>query len=439
MLKKLTKNIGLKLASLLIAFVLWLIVVNYADPVGSTTYSGVRVELLNGDKLLEKGKVYEVINNTNVIDVEIRASRSVLETLSYENIRAVADMEELSYLNNVKIQVYTNKSNDQLDSIWQSRDQLELSVENLKEIPMTVNIAATGEPAEGYVMGNISQNQNSVRVSGPESVVNTIAKAECSVSVAGRTSDLSTSADINLYDKDGNIVKHDNLKTNITTINVGVEILPYKTVSVNYNISGKPEEGYTVSAGPTADCNEVTICGRSNILNGISQLTVPAAEISVDGENATFTKTLNLKEYLPDGIRLVPDEESGFDGTVNVSVKIEKLVEKDISVPIRNLMLSNLPDGFDGEVLLLTDGEGGEGGRRLVNLVVKVRGVEKDISGVDGKKIKGSIDVGEFLESHNQEPVDGIFQIEVELGLPDGVEATEKYYVDVRLTKIVDL
>ena len=439
MLKKLTDNIGLKLLSLLVAFVLWLIVVNYADPVGSTTYSGVRVELLNGDKLTEKGKVYEVINNTNVIDVEIRASRSVLETLSYENIRAVADMEELSYLNNVKIQVYTNKSNDQLDSIWQSRDQLELSVENLKEIPMTVNIAATGEPAEGYVMGNISQNQNSVRVSGPESVVNTIVKAECSVSVAGRTSDLSTSADINLYDKDGNIVKHDNLKTNITTINVGVEILPYKTVGVNYNISGKPEEGYTVSAGPIADHNEVTICGRSNILNGISQVTVPSSEISVEGESESLSKTLNLKEYLPDGIRLVQDEENGFDGTVNVSVTIEKLVEKDISVPIRNLMLSNLPDGFDGEVLLLTDGEGGEGGRRLVNLAVKVRGVEKDIKDVDGKKIKGSIDVGEFLESHNREPEDGIYQIEVDLGLPNGVETTEKYYVDVRLTRITDL
>ena len=439
MLKRLTKNIGLKLLSLLVAFVLWLIVVNYADPVGSTSYSGVRVELLNGDKLNEKGKEYEVMNNTDVIDVEIRASRSVLETLSYENIRAVADLEEVSIMDNVKIQVYTNKSNDQLDSIWQSRDQVELKVEDRKEIPMTVNIVATGEPAEGYVMGNISQNQNSVRVSGPESVVNTITKAECSVSVAGRSSDLSTSADINLYDKDGNIVKHDNLRTNITSVNVGVEILPYKTVPVNYNISGKPAEGYTVSAGPVADRREVTICGRSSILNGISQVTVPSAEISVEGEDASLTRSLNLKEYLPDGIRLVLDDENEFDGTVSVSVTIEKLLEKDISVPIRNLMLSNIPEGFDGEVLLLTDSESGEGGRKLVNLAVKVRGVEKDIKGVDGKKIKGNIDVGAFLESHNRDPEDAIYQIEVELALPNGVETTETYYVDVRLTRIADL
>ena len=62
----LTKNIGLKLLAFLIAFILWLVVVNYDDPVMSTTFSGIVVDIQNVESLTDIGKVYEVKNREGV-------------------------------------------------------------------------------------------------------------------------------------------------------------------------------------------------------------------------------------------------------------------------------------------------------------------------------------------------------------------------------------
>ncbi|MBR5422143.1 MAG: hypothetical protein IK115_13445 [Lachnospiraceae bacterium] len=431
-LSKLTENLGLKLLALLVAFALWLIVINYADPMDTTSYSGVKVEIVNSDSLTAKGMCYEVLNHSDVVDVEIRAKRSVLDSLSYENIRAVADMENLSYMNTVTIQVYANKSNDQLDSIRQSREQMELSVENLKEVPMTVFVDTLGEPAEGYVMGNVTQTQNSVRVSGPESVVDTIAWANCSVSVAGRNSDLSTSADIRLVDGNGDIVTHENLKTNISTINVGVEILPTKAVDVIYNVSGEPAEGYVVSGEPVADRTAIYIAARNSVLNGISSISVPGSELNVEGEESSVTKELNLEDYLPDGVHLVMRD--GFYGPVNVTVKIEELVSHSFSVPMRNLTAVGVPEGFEAEIFLMATEEDDGEAHRVANLRITLNGVEDDFTDVKGSDILGEIRVDDFLAANQMEnPVEGYYQMPIVLTLPDGLDTEEIYYADVHL------
>ena len=51
-----TKNLGLKIVSVLGAFILWLVVVNVDDPIISKTYTGIAVEVLNEDVLTEQGK-----------------------------------------------------------------------------------------------------------------------------------------------------------------------------------------------------------------------------------------------------------------------------------------------------------------------------------------------------------------------------------------------
>ena len=436
LIKKLTHNLGLKILAVLVAFGIWLIVINYADPVGNISFSGIKVELLNTDSLTDAGKVYEVLNDSDTVNVTIYGKRSFLENISQENIVAVANVEDITIMNTVAIEVRSNKNNEQIDSIKQSRASVELEVENRKEIPLTVLVATTGEPADGYIQGDVTQNQNTVRVSGPESVVNRITRAACSVSVAGRTSDLSTSADIRLLDTDGRVVTHNNLKTNVSTITVGVEILPTKEVGVVYNTSGTPAEGYVITGEPVADRTSVTIAGRSAILSTVKQITVPASDLSLEGAEAPLTRQLDLNDYLPDGVRLVTDDEEGFDGLVAVSVDVEALIHKTFNVPIRNLHALGAPDGYDIEILLQNEEQGDGSEYRPVNLKVDVYAVAADLENLTGASIRGLIDVGAYLDAHNNgEGKEGVYQMEVVLELPDGVMTDNRYYADVRMTR----
>ncbi|MCR5248994.1 MAG: hypothetical protein K6E50_00140 [Lachnospiraceae bacterium] len=437
MIKKLTQNLGLKLLALLVSFALWLIIINYADPVVSTSFSNVRVEIVNADSLTSKGKVYEILNDSDTVNVEVFGKRSVLESLSFENIHAVADLEGITIMNTVAIQVTSSKNNDQLDRIAQSRAALELSVENLREIPLTVSVVTAGVPAEGYIKGDVTQTQNIVRVSGPESVVERISRAACSVNVEGRSSDLSTSADIHLFDAAGDLVTHRNLKMNISAINVGVEILPTKAVDIVYYTSGNPAEGYTVVGKPSAERTAVYIAGRSSALSGIDSLVVPGAALSVEGASESFSRQLDLKEFLPSDVRLVVDDVEGFDGNIDVNVVIEALVNRSFNIPIRNLVATGIPEGYEAEVLVPAgEEETGEEEDRPVYLRIRLSGVESSFDGLIGTNIKATIDVAAYLEqNHITEPEEGIYQIAVEPELPDDLEPLEVYYVDVRLKK----
>ena len=71
MLKKLTNNLGLKLLSLLAAAIIWLVVVNIDDPVSTRTYSSIPVEVINEDTITSEGKVYSVLDNSDVINVTV--------------------------------------------------------------------------------------------------------------------------------------------------------------------------------------------------------------------------------------------------------------------------------------------------------------------------------------------------------------------------------
>ena len=50
----LLKNLPLKIASLLLAFVIWLLIMNVSDPVDWITVNGIQVTVLNENYLEEK-------------------------------------------------------------------------------------------------------------------------------------------------------------------------------------------------------------------------------------------------------------------------------------------------------------------------------------------------------------------------------------------------
>ena len=91
-----TNNFGLKLLSIALAFVLWVLVAQISNPVGTVSFSNVRVTFLNADLLESQGKVFQILDQTDVAKVTVRAPESVISTLSASDITAVADFAEIT-------------------------------------------------------------------------------------------------------------------------------------------------------------------------------------------------------------------------------------------------------------------------------------------------------------------------------------------------------
>lgn len=422
-MKKLLANWGLKIASLLFAIIVWFLVTNINDPIISVRYTNIPVTIKNGNLITEKGQVYTVLDGSDTIEsVTVYAPRTVIDSLSQSNLVATADIQELSSLNTVSIEIKTNKYWDKIENITTSSDIVKLNVERKASKGMALSATTSGTLSDGYVIGDVTTEQNMVRISGPESFIARIARASVDVDVTGFTSNIGTDADILLYDSDGNVLDPtaQGASMNIKTVRVNVQILETKYVPVNYVISGEPAAGYALTGKVEASPNEVLIAGRSSVISTVSEITVSDETLDVSGLTGNLTATIELGNYLPNGVSF---GDNDFNGTASVVVYIGGIVEDTFDVNIRNIEVINPVDGFDIQV---DDSE-------YETVSLTLQGLYADLASVKASDLKGVVDITAMMEKNElSELKEGTYSADVTWSLPTGV--TEKGTVSVYVT-----
>ncbi|MFI3177846.1 MAG: CdaR family protein, partial [Eubacteriales bacterium] len=291
MKKQIMNNIGLKILATIFSAILWLAVVNFNDPVITESFSGIKVSILNQDVLEDQDMVYEVIDNTDTVTVFITATRSTFEDLTASNIYAEADLKDVNYLDTVRIQLYTDKNEDEISAIWSNIENVQLTIEDMQRTQMVISTEINGTPSEGYVQGSVTIDQNVVRLSGPTSVISQIAKAVVEVSVDGMSSTINTSTELKLYDINGNLMDDSRITQNITQVNVSIEVLETKEVPIVVETTGTPAQGYITTGEYEVSRDTVTIAGRRSAIDAVQSIVIPESAISLTGRVSDVTGT----------------------------------------------------------------------------------------------------------------------------------------------------
>ena len=425
--KLLTQNIGLKIVSIIAATLLWFIMVSITDPVIPETYKNVPVRIINSDTVTSEGKTMEVVNNTdNITTVTIKAPRSVIQELgsSSDAIVAVADLRNLSLdEKRVPIDLSVSKYTDKVESIKASHESLEVSIETRRTTQLPIKATTSGEIEPGYVVGNVTQAQNQVRVSGPQSVIYSIYSAAVDVQVTGFKEKISTLSDIVLYDIDGNVIDDKNLELNVDSVRVDVEILATKKVPVAFSYSGTPADGYNTTGVLESDIEEVVIAGNANVIDRVNSISVPSSQLNVTGLTSSLHALIDIGDYLPSGIRFA---DPAFSGFANVTVYIEEYKEQSVSVYLRNIEVTGIPDGFSST-------EWAES-KDYVEFVLV--GLAQDLEQIQLSQLNFTVDFNDYALMNDISGFKaGIYELPLLLDLPDDVWMKEPVEVKVRLVK----
>lgn len=407
MKNKITKNWGLKLISFLFAVMVWIVVTNINDPVDSLRASNVPVSIRNLDLITERGQTYEVLDNTDMIDtVVVYAPRSVIASLDPSNVIAVADVNDLTSLDTIAIRLSTNKYNDKVESIRGNIDSVKLKIEDKQTRSFPIRANAVGEVREGYMVGDISTEQNLLRVSGPESVVSQISKVQADVAVSGFTSKINTDADIRLYDADGVEIKSANLELSITKVRVNVEILEKKTVPVNYTSTGVPADGYRLTGETTSTRYNVTIAGRSSLIQNINAIEIPEGVIDVSDAEENVTASIDLEDYLPDGVIFA---EEDFDGLVDVTVYVGQEMRRPFTVAVRNIHVTGLPAGLEAEIFDPAE-----------ECSITLIGLASELDAVNVNTLETSVDIAAWMTDEGLAELEpGYYRMPLSISLPE--------------------
>lgn len=378
-LKTLTKNLGFKILAVVFAFILWLVVYNTDDPTITVSYT-TNVTVENASVVTDMNKCYEVLNGTNTVSFAVTAKRSVLNKLEDTDFTAVADMNRMIVNEdgdkaNVPIEIISKRSNSSL-KYNEKNKYLEVSLEDLMKRRFIITADTSGKVADGYALGEVTViNPNVLNVSGPASIVNKIDSVVATIDVDGMSMNLSDNVIPALYDADGQEIDTTKLKLSNTTVTISAKILSVKEIPLVFSTSGVPygdNRVVEISSKPET----IKVKGSSTTLNPLSSLNIPGDVLNVSGASEDITTTIDISEYLPDGVELV----NASDATVTVTVRIEAYELKKFNLSTSQINVNGLDSNYDLSFDQST-------------VAVTVSGLKNDLNKLNTSQLSASIDV----------------------------------------------
>ena len=207
--RKITDNLSLKIMSVAIAIVVWLIVVNIDNPVGTNYYTITDVELINKEYVESSdtiGKMCMPEENQDSVRVAITASKKIRDRIRLSDITAVADLQQAVSLDTdpvmVPITVTCSASGVLPSDIKVTPQNLTVNLDEKETQEFVVNVSkGDTKPGKDYEVGSLTASPEKIRITGPKTLVNKIDKVNAAIALDGNTEDYTQEVNLTIYDK----------------------------------------------------------------------------------------------------------------------------------------------------------------------------------------------------------------------------------------------
>ena len=421
--RKITDNIPLKIMSVAVAVVLWLIVVNIDNPIGTNYYTINDVELINKEYVESSdtiGKMCMPEQNQDSIKIAITASKKIRDKIKVTDISAVADLQQAVSLdtNPVMVPITVTCSVPGVSSndikVTPQNQSVNLDEKETQEFVVNVSRGDT-KPGKDYEVGSLTANPEKVRITGPKTLVNKIDKVNATIELDGNTQDFTQDVNLTIIDKNQEALSDSEMNSLRIENNAKVVVTARlwkirQGVGISASYVGTPADGYEVGSVKTVP-DTISVAGSTEGLESLAEnnnvITIPADSIDISGESKDVEKKISLNNLLPDNVKLTSDSSED----VWVTVNILPVGSKEFDIPTKNIEVKNKPD--DLQVTFET-----------AQIELRIKSDTKNMDDLDAKKdIKLSIDLDGKKE--------GNYEVPVKVVLPDGYETVEDVTTEV--------
>ena len=414
MKEKLVKNLPLRLLALTIAAVLWLIVVNVDDPIGTRTYTGIKVTPTNEDAITNGGRSYRILNNTEFVSVKIQAKRSILNALRVEDIMVTANMQELSLGTLVPLVVSIPRFEGEYDEAITAPHNMQVQIEENASKRFPITPKTQGNVRGGFAISSTSVSPETVTLQGPESIINRIDRVVAEVNVSGAAKDTGFPSELVLYASDDSVIDStllsDNLGGEGVTVNVAISAV--KRIPLIFDTSAIiMQEGYFLGE-LMYEPKEIQVVGEEDALKQIKEIHIPKDVLDIPNLSEKQEVVVDIMPYLPKDIQLV--EENG--GSVVVTIFVEEEGTKTVIIPSGSIQAINVPAGLKWNY-----GDTEEVTLRIVGSEDVLNGLTLDAQSV-------------YINLTNFQTV-GAHEVPVEVNLPEGASLVGEVMLSVNLVK----
>ena len=361
------------LLSVILAFGLWYYVITVISPNTTDTFYDIPVVLVGETALEERGLMVTSVGNTTV-DLTLTGNRSDLNQLTRDKITLKANLNSIydpgknlslpytiSYPGTVPNNAFIEES--------KIPGHITVTVEKRAYRDVPVNVVYSGTVAEGFIAVEDEQSLDyeSIRISGPASVVEQITNAVIEVSLEDRTESIVESHRFTLCDDEGEPVNSELITVSVEEVELTLPIRMVKTIPLVLKVEdggGATEKATSITIEP----KEIQVCGSAAALEDLDEIVLGTIDL------ADYDKATELTYEI-----ILPDSVTNMTGLKQATVKLEFPDLRTKTLTIENIQILNVPEGLD--VVLTTQ-----------VLDVVIRGPKELISQITAEDIQVTVD-----------------------------------------------
>lgn len=360
--------------SLVVAFGLWLYVVNNVSSEAEETFYNIPV-VMEGEALLSERNLIITNQSAQTVSLKLSGARSDLNKVNSGNITIKADLStidgpgdrlaltySISYPGDVASNAFVVESRNP------SYIYIDVDSRRTKEVPVIVQWAGTRSGDYIYDTENAVLDYPTVTVIGPSEVADRIDHAVIQVDLTDRTESLSESYRYTLCDADGEPVDAGTITTNVEEVRVDLRIQRIKEIRLVADViygGGTSAQDTTIKVEPSV----IRLSGSDAILAEVGD-TYTVCTINL----AELEKSQDLKYAIA-----IPDGVTNLTGVTEavVSVRFSGLSTREFDVD--NIQMINVPEGLEAEIM-------------NSSIKVKVRGPATEVSLLTADDITAVVD-----------------------------------------------
>lgn len=329
-----TKNILIKVLSLLFALLVWGYVMMSQNPVRTKTVENVTVNFdgesdLIARKLVVCGDREDVLKS---ITVKVDTELTRYADLDASDITASISLRGVSGPGIYKIPI--NAVTTEGNVISFSPGEVTIEVDNLVKKPVPVEISLTGELPAGYWSDEPEVSRSYIDIEGASRDISSITKAVCNIDLTDRTMTYNESTNVELQNSEGEAVEA-SLLGELPAVPVRITILRKAQLPLNVEAAITGLENLPVNyeyvGNGVSPSSTVTVIGEAAVIDGLTGIDIEPIDVS----NQKDTVEAEVALLLPEGVISLSGDT--VQVRVNIRQKLEKHTFPDISIDVRGL------------------------------------------------------------------------------------------------------
>ena len=324
-------NMFARIISVLLAFIIWFYVMNIENPSYNKTFADITIEI---DESYTEFSTYTPYDYK--VDITLEGRKADINALTLNDIKAYVDTSTIPASGRYTLEVQIDVPNN-ITVKEQSLKTISVFFDNKSSTVVPVVAELVSYVLEdGYEIDKsaIELEISTVEVTGPQSILDTIARAQVNLTLGNVKNSVTVRGILTLINDNNEVVSNANVKLQRTEVTASIPVFVYKTIPLYADYKyGYYNTDTTVDITPET----IRIKGEVSVLNEISSLLL----LTIDEKNTADNFNTNIT--LPNNIINVDNLDQA-----NIVITRKNTIDKKFAVT--NISVNN-PKNLNYELL----------------------------------------------------------------------------------------